>query len=287
MIALRGSCGLERRQRPPAVPGHAGGARALYIAECDGYLVGTITVEWFADDRQLADGHSLAHISNLVVHHRYRRRGIGRALMGAVERAAPPRGCLAMTIGVDDGTTTPGASTSAGGTSTSRTSTPPGADPHPQPTLALASWWCPGWAAGVGRRKCSRTRARPAPAGHSRSASTIPRTQPRPPPLSTKRALVARPGSPASPRPPPSGWHSPPAPAPHQPGPQPPAGAPRPPARTARPPPAPGRRGRRGRAPPAPPPCASPPGASAPPARCCARRCSGSTPASPRTRPRR
>ena len=103
VIALRRSCGWSADSVPQQFRAMQEGRRALYIAECDGYLVGTITVEWFADDRQLADGHSLAHISNLVVHHRYRRRGIGRALMGAVERAAASRGCLAMTIGVDDG----------------------------------------------------------------------------------------------------------------------------------------------------------------------------------------
>jgi ribosomal protein S18 acetylase RimI-like enzyme len=81
------------------------GRRVIWIAECDGYLVGTVTLEWFADDRQLADGRTTAHISNLVVHHRYRRRGIARALMGAVERAAADRGCAVMTIGVDDGNT--------------------------------------------------------------------------------------------------------------------------------------------------------------------------------------
>ena len=71
---------------PQAVPGDVrGAAGGLWIAECDGYLVGTITVEWYADDRQLADGRTTARISNLVVHQRYRRRGIARALMGGVE----------------------------------------------------------------------------------------------------------------------------------------------------------------------------------------------------------
>jgi ribosomal protein S18 acetylase RimI-like enzyme len=79
--------------------------REIWIAESDGYLVATITVEWAADDPQLADGRIAAHVSNLVVHPTYRRRGIARGLLQAVERAAAARSCRVMTIGVDAGNT--------------------------------------------------------------------------------------------------------------------------------------------------------------------------------------
>ncbi len=103
VVALRRACGWSADSVPQQFRAMHEGRRDIWIGECDGYLVGTITVEWSADDRQLADGSTTAHISNLVVHHRYRRRGIGRGLMGAVERAAAERGCSVMTIGVDDG----------------------------------------------------------------------------------------------------------------------------------------------------------------------------------------
>jgi ribosomal protein S18 acetylase RimI-like enzyme len=105
VVALRRACGWSSDSVPQQFRAMFEGRREIWIAECDGYLVGTITVEWHADDRQLADGRTTAHISNLVVHHRYRRRGIARALMGGVERAAAARGCSVMTIGVDDGNT--------------------------------------------------------------------------------------------------------------------------------------------------------------------------------------
>ncbi|MGH2369101.1 MAG: GNAT family N-acetyltransferase [Chloroflexota bacterium] len=105
LIALRRACGWSADSVPQQFRAMQQGRRAIWIADCDGYLVGTITVEWFADDRQLADGRTTAHISNLVVHQRYRHRGIGRGLMAAVERTAVERGCTVMTIGVDDGNT--------------------------------------------------------------------------------------------------------------------------------------------------------------------------------------
>lgn len=77
--------------------------REIWIAEVEGYVVGTVTIEWTADDRLLADGRTRAHISNLVVHPTYRRRGVGRSLMAAAENAARLRGCTVMTIGVDRG----------------------------------------------------------------------------------------------------------------------------------------------------------------------------------------
>jgi ribosomal protein S18 acetylase RimI-like enzyme len=103
VASLRRACGWSADSVGQQFRAMFEGRRTIWIAECDGYLVGTITIEWQADDRQLADGRTAAHISNLVVHHRYRRRGIGAGLLGAAERAAAQRGCATMTIGVDDG----------------------------------------------------------------------------------------------------------------------------------------------------------------------------------------
>lgn len=81
----------------------AEGRRDIWIAECDGYLVGTLTIEWLADDRSLADGVAIAHVSNLVVHPYYRHRGIGRGLLASAEHAAALKAYRSMTIGVDEG----------------------------------------------------------------------------------------------------------------------------------------------------------------------------------------
>lgn len=65
-------------------------------------IVGTVTLEWGLDDPELADGRTCAHVSNLVVHPAYRRRGIGRALTAAAEEVAAQRRYTAITIGVDE-----------------------------------------------------------------------------------------------------------------------------------------------------------------------------------------
>jgi ribosomal protein S18 acetylase RimI-like enzyme len=103
LVALRRACGWSADAVPQQFRAMREGRRDIWIAELAGYVVGTVTVEWVSDDRELADGATAAHISNLVVHPSYRRRGIGRGLLGAVERAAAVRGRTTMTIGVDRG----------------------------------------------------------------------------------------------------------------------------------------------------------------------------------------
>ncbi len=66
VMALRRACGWSAETVPQQFRAMEDGRRQIWIAECDGYLVATITVEWIADDRQLADGRTSAHISNLV-----------------------------------------------------------------------------------------------------------------------------------------------------------------------------------------------------------------------------
>jgi ribosomal protein S18 acetylase RimI-like enzyme len=101
--ALRRACGWSAETVAQQFRAMRDGRREIWIAESDGYLVGTCTVEWVADDAQLADGRTRAHISNLVVHPTYRRRGVGKGLMVAVESASRRRGCRVITIGVDRG----------------------------------------------------------------------------------------------------------------------------------------------------------------------------------------
>ena len=103
VAALRRACGWSSDTVSGQFRAMREGRREIWIAESDGYLVGTGTVEWLADDRSLADGRTRAHISNLVVHPTYRRRGIAKGLMVAVEQAARRRGCSLITIGVDRG----------------------------------------------------------------------------------------------------------------------------------------------------------------------------------------
>jgi ribosomal protein S18 acetylase RimI-like enzyme len=103
VAALRRACGWSAETVSQQFRAMRDGKREIWIAECDGYLVGTNTIEWYTDDRNLADGQTRAHISNLVVHPSYRKRGIGRGLMVAVENAARHRAFFVITIGVDRG----------------------------------------------------------------------------------------------------------------------------------------------------------------------------------------
>jgi len=103
IAALRRACGWSSDTVAQQFRAMREGRREIWIAECDGYLVATGTVEWLADDRGLADGQTRAHISNLVVHPTYRRRGIAKGIMVVVEKAAHRRGCAVITIGVDRG----------------------------------------------------------------------------------------------------------------------------------------------------------------------------------------
>jgi len=101
--ALRRSCGWSADTVAQQFRVMREGRRQIWIAECEGYLVGTGTVEWLTDDRSLADGRTRSHISNLVVHPEYRRRGIAKGLMVAAEGEAQRRGYSLITIGVDRG----------------------------------------------------------------------------------------------------------------------------------------------------------------------------------------
>jgi hypothetical protein len=81
----------------------AEGRRDIWIAECDGYRVGTLTIEWLADDRSLADGVAIAHVSNLVappVLPAPRHRA-GPSRVSRTRRAL--KAYRSMTIGVDEG----------------------------------------------------------------------------------------------------------------------------------------------------------------------------------------
>lgn len=103
MVAVRRAAGWTADTVAQQFRAMFEGRRDIWIAECDGYLVGTLTIEWAAEDPLLADGAFTAHISNLVVHPYYRHRGIARGLLASAERAARGRNFRTMTIGVDEG----------------------------------------------------------------------------------------------------------------------------------------------------------------------------------------
>ncbi len=62
-----------------------------YAALCRGRLVGFVMAVW-------SPRHRLAHVVDLAVHPAWRRRGIGSALMEAVERAAAGRGAALVAL---------------------------------------------------------------------------------------------------------------------------------------------------------------------------------------------
>ena len=77
------------------------GARIVCVADVDGRAVGSVQVLWDSDDPEMADGHHVAHLSDLVVDAAYRGRGIGRQLAEHVENLARARGYDAMTLDVN------------------------------------------------------------------------------------------------------------------------------------------------------------------------------------------
>jgi GNAT superfamily N-acetyltransferase len=68
----------------------ASGADATWVAEHDGEIVGVAGLHVSPSLEHDAD---VAKVSELVVDERFRRQGIGRALMAEVEREARRRGC--------------------------------------------------------------------------------------------------------------------------------------------------------------------------------------------------
>jgi GNAT superfamily N-acetyltransferase len=68
-----------------SVESAARGERALLVAEdADGAIVGTVQVVWARPENQPHRGD----VAKMLVHRRARRRGLGAALLAAVERAA-------------------------------------------------------------------------------------------------------------------------------------------------------------------------------------------------------
>lgn len=77
------------------------GARTVCVAEVDGRPVGSVQVLWDSDDPDMADGHHVAHLSDLIVCEDHRGRGIARQLAEHVEALARARGYGVMTLDVN------------------------------------------------------------------------------------------------------------------------------------------------------------------------------------------
>ncbi len=69
-------------------PSIAAGNRLLWVAECDGAIVGTVQLELATKMNAL----NRAEVQKLLVHTRARRGGVARRLMQAVEETAPKLG---------------------------------------------------------------------------------------------------------------------------------------------------------------------------------------------------
>ncbi len=99
---MRASVGWAIEFTARAFEEMAQGRRVVCVAEVDGRTVGSVQMVWASEDPVMADGHSVAHLSDLVVMAAYRRRGIGRQLAEFVENLARARGFTTMTLDVDD-----------------------------------------------------------------------------------------------------------------------------------------------------------------------------------------
>ena len=75
-------------------PGVAGGTRALFVAACDGVVAATAQLDLVATPNQRHRGE----VSKVLVHPSFRRLGLARALMGAVEARAQAAGRWLLTL---------------------------------------------------------------------------------------------------------------------------------------------------------------------------------------------
>ena len=98
---MRAAAGWAAEFVARALEEMASGARIVCVAEVDGRPVGSVQVLWNSDDPEMADGHRVAHLSDLVVHADYRGRGIARQLAEHVETLARARGYIVMTLDVN------------------------------------------------------------------------------------------------------------------------------------------------------------------------------------------
>jgi ribosomal protein S18 acetylase RimI-like enzyme len=80
--------------RQGVLPALRGGQRALFAAEVGGRLAGTVQLDWDTPPNQ----PHRAEVRKLLVHPDFRRRGLGRLLMAAVEARARAVGRSLLTL---------------------------------------------------------------------------------------------------------------------------------------------------------------------------------------------
>jgi ribosomal protein S18 acetylase RimI-like enzyme len=73
----------------------------VYMIDVDGEPAASGILTWRDSDPDLCDGHTTAHLSNLIVDPRFQGRGLGSRLIAVIEDAARERGFTRITIGVD------------------------------------------------------------------------------------------------------------------------------------------------------------------------------------------
>jgi ribosomal protein S18 acetylase RimI-like enzyme len=79
----------------------AEGRANVYLLEVNGVPVASGVLGLQENDKELADGVAIAHISNLIVHPAYQDQGLGTKLLEFLESEARARGYQWITIGVD------------------------------------------------------------------------------------------------------------------------------------------------------------------------------------------
>ncbi|MFB0827521.1 N-acetyltransferase family protein [Chromobacterium violaceum] len=85
--------------RDKALPGIAGGGRALLAALLDGELAGSVQLDYDTPPNQ----PHRAEACKLMVHPRHRRQGVARALMAELEAQARARGRSLLTLDTASG----------------------------------------------------------------------------------------------------------------------------------------------------------------------------------------
>ena len=79
----------------------AGGKRVILLAELAGKVVGTGQLVFQLEDKELANGKSVANLHHLRVAERFRGKGIGRGIERALVLEAKKRGFKKITLSVE------------------------------------------------------------------------------------------------------------------------------------------------------------------------------------------
>lgn len=83
---------------PRNIPDHV--FENIYVAIMNDKIIGCATI--LIEDKIIHDGSKVGHIEDVVVHHNYRKSGIGKLLIDNCVKIAKQRGCYKVILDCDE-----------------------------------------------------------------------------------------------------------------------------------------------------------------------------------------